>query len=316
MIRKHLDYWYDKDGNKVYGDKKKYNKKLEYLLSYDPEEVISKKGLRNRKIINPIYRNLVSLTTKNKFKIDKESKLPKGRPIIFASTHGFRDDVALAIKTAGKYSYVLYGSLPDFYYSIDGIALWVNGVIMVDRKDKKSTKAALKKMEHAIDLGSNITIFPEGVWNKSKNKIILKLYPGIYKLAKSKNAIIVPIASIQSGNVCYSKRMKPIDIVKLDEEEALKELRDTLCRGKLELMLEHAKISREEIGNEKEYWDAFLEELIKTSNGLYDYEIEDSAEYVDKDIIDEKEVFDPIENIKVNYSNAFVYAKTSNNCRR
>lgn len=314
MLKENLEYWYDENGNKVYGNKKHYNKKLEYLLSDNPEEVISQTGLEIRKIINPIFRNVVQLTTKNTFHIERDSDFPKDRPIIFASTHGFRDDVALAIKAAGTHSYLLYGSIPDFYYSIDGIALWANGTVIVDRKDKNSRASSINKMSRVIELGGNILMFPEGVWNKSENKLVLNLFPGIYRLAKKNNAIIVPIASIQSGNNCYAKRMKPLDIIKYDESEGLKRLRDELATGKLELMMKHAKMERGNV--DKNYWQTFLEKLISTSNGLYDYEIENSAEYIDKNIVDEKEVFDVVDNIHVNAGNAFVFAKTSNICRK
>ena len=314
MLKENLEYWYDENGNKVYGNKKHYNKKLEYLLSDNPEEVISQTGLEIRKMINPIFRNVVQLTTKNTFHIERDSDFPKDRPIIFASTHGFRDDVALAIKAAGTHSYLLYGSIPDFYYSIDGIALWANGTVIVDRKDKNSRASSINKMSRVIELGGNILMFPEGVWNKSENKLVLNLFPGIYRLAKKNNAIIVPIASIQSGDNCYAKRMKPLDIIKYDEIEGLKRLRDELATGKLELMMKHTKMERSNVDDN--YWQAFLEKLISTSNGLYDYEIENSAEYIDKSIIDEKEVFDVVDNIHVNTGNAFVFAKTSNICRK
>lgn len=240
MIKEHLEYWYDKDGNKVYGDKKKFNKCLVYLMDNDPKKVMSKTGLEIRKKINPLFRKLVNLFASSKLIIETETKkndLPKDRPIIFASTHGFRDDIVSAIKAAGVHGYVLYGSLPDFYYSIDGIALWLNGVIIVDRKDKESRHAAIKKMEHLIDLGGNIIMFPEGVWDKSKNLPCLKLFPGIYKVAKEKNAIIVPIVSIQENNKTYIKRLPAFDITKYDEKKGREILRAILALDKMDLMI-------------------------------------------------------------------------------
>ena len=332
MIQEHLDCWKDKDGNVVYGDKSKYNEKLEYLMSNNPEEVVSCAGLLLRKAINPIYRGIIRpLSTKNKFEIlkpyelqkdsenlsvkdkfllNKGLKIPKGRPVIFAATHGFRDDIALTIKSAKKHGYILYGSIPDFFYSIDGPALWLNGATLVDRKDKESRAAAVPKMEYILNIGGRIIMFPEGVWNKSPNKLVLKLYPGIYRLAKATNAIIIPIANIQVDDKCYSVRLAPFDIIKYSEEEGLANLRDILATGKYELMEKYAFTSRQEIGNANEYWDNFLNNLIATSNGLYDYEIENNAEYKDKDEIDEKEVFEVMRNVKVDTGNAFVYAKT------
>ena len=45
-----LKHWIDRDGNIVYGNPKNYNKSLEYLMSYNPKDVVSKKGIRIRKI--------------------------------------------------------------------------------------------------------------------------------------------------------------------------------------------------------------------------------------------------------------------------
>ena len=53
-----------------------YNKKLEYLLSNNPDEVLSSKGVKIRKAINPLFRRLVSLTTKNKLHIERKDDLP------------------------------------------------------------------------------------------------------------------------------------------------------------------------------------------------------------------------------------------------
>ena len=315
MVKEHLKGWYNKDGNFIYADPKKYNKKLEYLLSNDPEDIMSKPGLIIRKGINPIFRALLPLTSKNKFHVNKEGILPRKRPIIFASTHGFRDDIALAFKTAGTHASLLYGSIPDFYYSVDGYALCVPGCVVVDRKDRESRKSSLPKMEYLMDLGSNMVICPEGVWNKSTNLLILKLYPGIYRLAKKKDALIAPIVSIQVDNDCYAKRMDAIDITKYSEKEGLQVLRDTLATGKWELMEKYCPITNRKDLNE-DYWQVFMEDLISTANGLYDYEIENSAEFIDKSIISEEEVFAPIDNINVNSKNAYVYSKTANKCRK
>ena len=170
-----------------------YNYPLQYLLKNDPESVLSKHGWIIRKVIHPVFRNvLVPLSSKNKLVIERKAPFPKDRPIIFAATHGFRDDIAFSIKTTGVHSYILLSSLPAFYESFDGYALWLNGVIMLDRKDKASRAAAKEKMIYALSLGANILIFPEGVWNKTENLVVQELFPGIYDVAKASGALVVP----------------------------------------------------------------------------------------------------------------------------
>ena len=147
MNKANLEYWIDKDGNKVYGNPKKYNKSLEYLISDNPEDVISKRGIKLRKIFHPVFAKLLPLTSQNKLKIVKdgfgEYEIPKDKKIIYVASHGFKDDVALSLMAAKYHAYMVFASIPDFFYTIDGYALWTNGVFLMDRKDEASKKALL-----------------------------------------------------------------------------------------------------------------------------------------------------------------------------
>ena len=287
-----------------------YNKKLEYLLENDPSKVLSKRGIRNRKWFHPIFCNVIAtLSTKNKLIIERKADLPTDRSIIFACTHGFRDDVAFSLKAAGSFAYLLYASIPDFYESIDGYALWTNGVIMLDRKDKASRRAAKEKMKYALSLGANILMYPEGVWNKTENLIVQKLYPGIYDVAKESGALVVPLATIQVDNRVYAIVEESFDICKYDRQEGLNVLRDKMATAKYELMDKYAHGSRKEIGDAQQYWDNFLVELVATSNGLYDYEIENTAQYIDKTITEPSDAFAHLETLQPNLNNAFLLNK-------
>ncbi len=386
-----------------------YNKCFEYLLSSDPDDVISKSGILVRKAINPIYRKVIPFSTKNELIIERKEDVPKNKKIIYSATHGFRDDIVLTLKTIDAPVYLLYGSLLDFYYSIDGLALWLNGTIIVDRKDKKSRAAAILKMKRALELGSNLLIYPEGVWNKEQSLIVQKLYTGIYDVAEKEEVLVVPIATIQEGNKCYSiqgsayditnftkddcddiKRLmhknlikcidlivyntkrgdtlkqklnyvleklktvngeqdissiiKMLDTISILENEivktlrkddgielsirnllvqardakkiiAVQNLRDKMATLKWELYEGHRRTTRESFSDFDPiftYWDNYLEELIKTANGLYDYEIEDTAEYKDKNEISDIEVFRVLDNVEVTKQNALVLSKTRN----
>lgn len=288
-----------------------YNKKLEYLLSNDPKDVLSKRGLKIRKWFHPIFCNvIVPVSTRNKLIIEHRAELPQNRPIIFACTHGFRDDVAFSLKAAGVHAYLLYASIPDFYESIDGPALWTNGVIMLDRKNKASRRAAKEKMLYALSLGSNILMYPEGVWNKTENLLVQKLYPGIYDVAKQSGALVMPLATIQVDNQIYAALEPAFDICTYERQEGLNVLRDKMATAKYELMEKYAQGTRKEIGDAKAYWADFLEKLIATSNGLYDYEIEDTAQYIDKSITEPAEAFAHLQMLQPNLNNAFLFRST------
>lgn len=64
---------------------------------------------------------------------------------------------------------------------------------MMNRKVEASRRASIPKAVKAMQLGADLVVFPEGVWNKSPNKLILDLWPGIYRIACEIGAKVVPI---------------------------------------------------------------------------------------------------------------------------
>lgn len=222
-----------------------YNNYLNFLLDNDPEKVMSARGIRIRKMLSPMVRNVIApLSSKNKFHIEKNQNLPKDRPLIFAATHGLKDDIAAGLCAAGRHTYLLFASLPDFFGTIDGPALWLNGVMLLDRKNKESRRAAKAKMEYAIALGADILMYPEGTLNKTENLIVQKLFPGIYDVAVKYNALVVPIAIIQEGKNVYAKTCDPFDICQYQRREGLTILRDLMASAKYELMEKYSKSRR------------------------------------------------------------------------
>lgn len=287
-----------------------YNKYLEFLLDNNPKKVMSKSGIKVRRFISPLLRNIVApMTSKNKYVVEKNKNLPKDRPIIFAATHGLKDDIAIGLCAAGRHTYLLFASLPDFFGTFDGPSLWLNGVMLLDRKDKDSRRAAKDKMEYAISLGADILMYPEGTLNKTENLIVQKLYPGIYDVAVKCNALVVPIAIIQEGKNVYAKTCDAFDICERERQEGLDLLRDLMATAKYELMEEHSRINRAEIGNAKEYWKNCMDDLVNQMLPFYDYEIEDSSQYIEKKETTYLQAFEHLGYIIPNHNNAFLFNK-------
>lgn len=162
-----------------------YNKALEYLLKNNPDDVINTFGIKLRRIFNkPLRKYIAPATSKNKYFVQRNPDIPTNRPVIYAATHGLKDDIAIGLASCNRHSYVLFASLPDFFGTFDGPALWLNGVILIDRKNKESRKSAIPKMKKVIEKGADILMYPEGTLNKTENLIVQKIYPGIYHLAK------------------------------------------------------------------------------------------------------------------------------------
>ncbi len=286
------------------------NKFLEYLLRNEPEKVMSKSGYKFRKFISPPVRNVLApATSKNTYHIDKRDGLPTDRPLIFSCTHQVKDDIAMGLASANRHTYLLFASLPDFFGTLDGPALWLNGVILVDRKDKDSRSATIPKMKYAIDMGADILMYPEGTLNKTENLVVQKLFPGIYYLAKEVNALVVPMAIIQEDDHIYSRVCEPFDICEYEKQEGLDTLRDLMATAKYELMEEHSKISRAEIGNAKDYWENEMNELVNSMLPFYDFEIENSSQFIDKNEVTYSQAFEHLNIIQPKLNNAFLFNK-------
>lgn len=289
-----------------------YNKPLEYLLKPDPKDVLSPIGIKIRQAINPVFRAIAPFTGQVKFKILEKAELPKNVPLIFAPTHGFKDDTLLTVTTIGVNAYIFMGSLPQMFHTFDGYTAWLNGMILVDRSNKESRRTGKEKMIYAINNGANILMFPEGVWNKSPNLLLLKLFPGIYDVAKETGAWIVPIGTHIEEGIAYSVMDEAFDIAQYDREEGMAVLRDKLATLKWDLIERFSVTTRDELLNgmtPDEYWNDFLEKLIATAD-FYDYEVENNAEYKDKRITSNEQAFEHLKSIKLNSTNAFLFNKS------
>lgn len=296
--------------------------KLGYLLDNDPKNVLFEKSLKVRQNLNKIFKLVGPLFLSCPQIIENREALKKGEftdvpdkgillpddPVIWMPNHHFKDDALASVLAAYRNAYILFGSLPQFYNTIDGLTAWINGVIMVNRKNKLSRSSSLEKEKYAIDLGADLIIYPEGVWNKTPNQLILHLWPGIYRIAKEKNLKIVPIVHyidkpyvMSKSNTIRTVIDDPISIDGMSEKAGLEYLRDVLAYWYYLLLEKYGKTTREELlqgfNSSQEAWEYYLKERINTA-ARYDRSIELSADYRPKDIILPEDVYSSIANIE------------------
>lgn len=298
------------------------NKKFLYLLDNDPEVAVTLKDIKFRKKFYTLLqkfghlalkcdqqienRNFLENPESPDIKEDKGIKLPD-KPVIFVANHGFRDDILATVLAANRHAYIYLGSLPEFYNTTNGIAMYLVGDIMFNRKSKESKTASVKKIERLLDLGTDLIMFPEGGWNKSINEITLPLWHGVYKFSKLNNYDVVPIAHyirdpeiLEKNNKIHTVVDDPIPLYEMEEKEALNYLRDVLSSWQYKMMEIYGKSTREKEVNGKdsnEVWDERLTERMK-SVGRYDSSIETKSDFRDKNISRPEDVFGPIADIK------------------
>lgn len=287
---------------------------LKFLMSNDPKKTISKTGLLCRRMIYPVFRKLSGPITDVEGILFREEALPKG-PKIFAVTHTYsREDIAWAISFAGEQSYMFTNAWRELLYTSDGIALWASGIILVDRYDKENRAASVEKAKRVLDLGGNVMIFPEAVWNMSPNLIVRKLFPGVYRIAKECKVPVIPISTMMYGNKFYVSRGKAIHLDSMEQREAITYLRDNMATLKWEIMEAYGSSTRKELLGEKtpeEYWEDHLESYIAKQE-IYEREEENHAHYMDKDDIEQMQAFEHLDHLIPGRNNAFLFRHKAN----
>lgn len=276
------------------------------LLSCDPDKMISKTSIRIRKILHPILLRLLPAFMKYKQVIERKIEIPQ-EPVIWCPTHCFEDDIAASIGAA-RHAYILFGSIPALFNRLDGVGAYVNGVVICNRKVKSSKRAATEASAHLLDMGMDLILFPEGVWNKTPDKLLLDFWPGAYRLAKETGCKIVPVIHYLAdphekydGNVIHTIIADPISMEELDEQEGQELLRDTMATWYFRLMEKYGQTTREELLDGFETADDAWESYMEMHTGCvryYDREIELCADYRPKQIVRPEDVWQSVANIQ------------------
>lgn len=308
--------------------------KLSYLMSPDPDACLSAKGIERRRRLNPVIKTVgkLFLTNPQVFENrnslrDPDSTVPDPgitlpeAPVIWASNHAFKDDTLATIIAAKRHAYILFGSIPQFYGTLDGATAWLNGVVMTNRKVAVSRHASVPKAVKAMQLGADLMLFPEGVWNKSPNRLLIDLWPGIYRIACETGAMVVPVAHYirdcadpSKENLIHTVIDDPVRIDNLSEKAALELIRDTLATWFYLMMERYGKSTRaaelDGYPNSAQAWEHQLIERVKTAD-RYDLEIELCADYRPKWKPDAASVFQPIADITCPSKNNILFVKSA-----
>ena len=281
-------------------------KLMQPLLSCDPDKMISKASIRVRKILHPLLLKLLPAFLEYKQVIERNIDIPQ-EPVIWCANHSFKDDIAASIGSA-RHAYLLFGSFPMYFNTFDGVGAYINGVVMCNRKSRASKLAAQKAAKRVLNLGMDMLIFPEGVWNKTPDKLMLDLWPGACRLAKETGCKIVPVIHYLAdphkkyeGNVIHTIIADPISMDGLAEQEGMELLRDTMATWYYRLMEKYGQTTRQELLEGFETADDAWEDYITMHTGCvkyYDREIELCADYRPKQIVRPENVWQSVANIQ------------------
>lgn len=262
---------------------------VSYLLDNSVSKTISKRGIIFRKVFAGFLRTIYLTQTDYKRVIHKREKLTrtkKGK--IFAINHRQADDIVLGANAVGKSAYIVFGNKNLALETTNGIGLWAYGMILMERDDVNSRKAAYEKMKYVIEHGGNIIIYPEGYWNladdgqadechladghNSENWLIQDINIGILRLAKETSCEIVPTILHYDefgGKHCYAHRGKGIWVEEQDDifvkKDELVHIMTNMYWGLMEKYSQYHREDLEKDGNSlKQNWDELKEQLRST----------------------------------------------------
>lgn len=245
------------------------------LLDGNPDNVLGKlgvklRGLTTARLVKLLGANfmtskqifesrneLLNKTNANKkYIVDNEIKLPKD-PVIWASNHHFKDDALASVRAAKRPVYIMFGSIPLYFNTFDGVLAFLIGSILINRKVKGSKKASILKANKAIDYGADILWYPEATHNKTANKIILDIWNGIYRVANEKGTKVVPVVHYifdptqkilpHELNPIHTVVDDPIDLTQFSEKAGLEYFIEVVSTWYYLMLEKYGKMSREEL---------------------------------------------------------------------
>lgn len=289
--------------------KEEFDKYYYYLRNLYDESFIANLTPTQRKIIHPLLLSVIKIRNRlNGFKldiIDNQSE-KTNKPKIFCITHIGKYDIEVVSEVIKEHYYLLSGDFENIHDTTDGKFLGLNGVLFVKEDDKEDKKIVKNKMIDTLKAGANLMYFPEGTWNLSPNLPVLQIPYGIIEVAMKGDAVIVPVAIEQYDNKFIAKVGKNFKLENYGEEEklqAISDLRDVMASLKWDIWESVPKILRSEL-DEKSF-DEFIDKRISEWPNFGLEEFYDRV-FKPKNIPLEKDVYEFLNNIELNSSNAFL----------
>lgn len=270
-------------------------------------------GLRIRKIINKPLRRIFRLITKGKIILINYPKLNRNEPYIFASCHGFIEDIIANLSIIDRNAYILFGTTSQLEVNKEMYAAWLNGFIYVNRLDSQSRKDSIPKMERVLHNGNSLLIFPEGGFNNTENLLCQKFFASPYILSVKTGVKVVPIAPFYEfgSDRIYINVGEPVDLSTYkNKHEAMLYLRDIISSLFYETMEKYCTpISRKGLGIDPrfDFMEQRRQEYLKTkwTDDVWEEELTQYLDAQDKEYVSVQESMD---NINITKENAVIMA--------
>ncbi|MBD5539587.1 MAG: 1-acyl-sn-glycerol-3-phosphate acyltransferase, partial [Lachnospiraceae bacterium] len=265
------------------------------LRQYEYENDLPIKGINVRKMFHGlilVILRIECLFLGVKVEIVGDKRTATSKPLIYACTHIGRYDVESNFLALKNHFYVFYGDPGKVYRSINGLLLYINGVIYTETDSKNDRRNGKEKCIKLLKKGGNLLIYPEGAWNITENETVMRLFTGVIEMAILSNAEIIPIAMENYENNYHVNIGKNINCSKMtleNKREYANNLRDIMCTLKWEIWEKEGIKKRSDISID--YSEKFQNKIM--SQTIYGYTVEKiiKRRFKDKSITTKEEAF-------------------------
>lgn len=246
----------------------------EYYRTYRAETYANNvpiRGIGWRRKVHPILLGGLCINrwiSRQKLNIIADKHNKTGNAVIYACTHIGWNDIEIAFSAIRTHAYLFLGDPREIYRRIEGILLWINGVICCDTGFKKDRFIGKEMCIRLLQQGGSLLIYPEGAWNIIENQVVMPLYSGVIEMAIRTEAEIVPIAIEQYDKDYYvniGENIKLEESSLSQKQEEVEKLRDVLCTLKWEIWEKYGRALRAD----------FPDGYIKTFLAKYEEQIDE-----------------------------------------
>lgn len=239
-------------------------------------------------------------------------RLNKAEVYIFCCNHSFDEDAISSFASTDRNVYIVHGSTHQMEHNPVFLAMWLNGMIYLDRMNADSRKNAIEKMKRILSSGTSVLLFPEGGYNNTENQLIQPLFTSPYILSNELGVKVVPLISFNDvgSDTIYIRVGEPMDLSQHDKYEAMEILRDAMSTIVYEIMEEHVPlIKRVDLSADpRADWLEVRKQVYECQKWYNDVWDEEVTYYPGHGVTTPKQVWEFVDKVNVNSGNAHIFA--------
>lgn len=256
----------------------------------------------NKIIVGPLTR-IGEKTRPFKIVCINANPIPEHVPTIFACNHSNMHDAPTCLSVIRRPCLIVASD--EVRDTVGGLYFVLNGVVWVSRRDREQRQAAKEKCMEQLQKGYSLLIFPEGIWNVSRELPMLPISWGVIEMAQRTSAPIVPMALEYNNENCWAIFGSPLYVFpEQNKEEECEKLRDEMATLRWKMWERFNCCSREEITEED-----YLEYSARRADECKGMTIEEINALAIKRHATYKDAFSPIDRLAPSTDNAFLFQR-------